>query len=69
MSELDDLEAYETRPTDIEDQRGANGRKRTRIVGARGREAGAMASTRQAWLCSTKRQTPSLPRLKFLERD
>ena len=68
MSTFEDLERYEWVRFEVKDQRQIIARKNF----AKGRikvlQRSADSNTRRAWLNEDKREKPSLPRVKWLER-
>ena len=74
MSEIDELEAYEWRLTELTDAKGAASRKALRkarrLMAARGVAASAtVESVLKRSESRSDRPQPSLPRLRFLERE
>jgi hypothetical protein len=65
MSDLEDLEAYVSEPTEITTRKQAAAR-RNLAKAAKTASARVTASARKrAWLCESKRSVPSMPRFSF----
>ena len=67
MSELDDLEEMETKPTPLENGGQAQGRKNTRKYLMRAHMEAAEFRRREGNRLRLSPHTPSLPKLKFME--
>lgn len=68
MSEIDELEAYESVLPPIETNRAAAARRNSRKKLVALKERAADARSRQFFLDEARRPAPSLPRVKWLER-
>lgn len=66
MSEIDDLEAYETLPANVFDRKQEICRRNFMKGRAKVLRSSANSNRRRAWMNDAKRQAPSLPKLKFL---
>lgn len=69
MSEIDDLEAYVIDPPELHTMQEIGGRIALRKGKPTRSKIMSRNATRQHWLSRGNRPAPSLPRLKFLERD